>query len=138
MNWDWFTAPMLLSLIGAVPGAVRGWALGKKQSCWRGLSDALVGLVFAAAVADWLTPKDKPTVSLLIGLIAGATGARALDAVGDLAPDFVRDIGLAWARKVIGLPPASTVAVSRADAAHTDAAPTVQPTETREEQEHAD
>lgn len=127
MNWDWFTAPMLLSLIGAVPGAVRGWALGKKQGCWRGLSDALVGLVFAAAVADLLTPKGKPTVSLLIGLIAGATGARALDAVGDLAPDFVRDIGLTWARKIVGLPPAPA-AVPHADEA---------PHETKE-QDHAD
>lgn len=102
MQYQWLKDPIVLALIGAMPGALRGLANSKRQGVLRCLSDVLIGLICAAAVADWLTPEGRPTAALLIGMVAGMIGARALDAMYALAPEFVRELALGWARKVTG------------------------------------
>lgn len=106
--------PMLLAVLGAVPSSIRGW-LRRKRDWAGGLSDALIGIVLAASIADWLTPPDKPAVALLVGLVAGMMGAPAIDAAHEMTPAFVRRLFLNWARDF----------VRRADSAGMDAPPTV-------------
>lgn len=95
-----FSLPVLLAVTGAVPAAIRGWTK-RKRDVIGGLSDALIGIVLAASVADWLTPQDKPAVALLVGLVAGMVGAPAIDAAHELTPQFVRELVLGWARKYV-------------------------------------
>lgn len=102
MHWQWLKEPVVLALIGAAPGALRGLANSKKLGILRCLSDVLIGLICAASVADWLTPEGKPMAAMLIGMVAGMIGARALDAMYALAPEFVRRLALGWADKVTG------------------------------------
>lgn len=115
MMEQFFSASMLLAMIGAVPGAVRGWAR-RKRDFLGGFSDALIGLVLAASIADWLTPPDKPAVALLVGLVAGMVGAPAIDAAHELVPGFMRELAMGWARRLVGRgdaavydPPTTTV-----------------------------
>ena len=102
MTFDQFMAsPMLLSLAGAVVGGMRAGVMSwTKNGKLRAFSDALIGIVFAVGMADWLTPPSYPKLAALIGLLAGTTGARALDAVFELAPEFMRELLIGWARKV--------------------------------------
>lgn len=102
MHWQWMKEPIVLALIGAAPGALRGLANSKRLGILRCLSDVLIGLICAASIADWLTPEGRPMAALLIGMVAGMIGARALDAMYALAPEFVRELALGWARKVTG------------------------------------
>ena len=96
-------SPQLLALAGAVAGGMRAGILSlKTHGKWRALSDGLIGLVFAVSMADWLTPPAYPRLAALIGLLAGTTGARALDAASELMPEFVRELALGWARKITG------------------------------------
>lgn len=100
MQWTtWLMEPVFLALLGAAPGALRGLSHAKKMGVLRSLSDVLIGLICAVSVADWLTPDGKPMAALLIGMVAGMIGARALDAMYALAPDFVRELALGWARR---------------------------------------
>ena len=102
MTFDQFMAsPMLLSLAGAVVGGMRAGVMSwTKNGFWRELTDGLIGVVFALSMADWLTPPSYPKLAALIGLLAGTTGARALDAVFELVPEFMRELLIGWARKV--------------------------------------
>ena len=104
MTLDQFLAsPTMLSIAGAVAGGMRAGILSlKTHGKWRALSDGLIGIVFAVAMADWLTPPAYPRLAALIGLLAGTTGARALDAASELMPEFLRELALGWARKVTG------------------------------------
>lgn len=105
--WDWLKNPIVLALIGATPGALRGLSHVKKLGVLRALSDVLIGLISAASAADWFTPQDRPMAALLIGMVAGMIGARSLDALYALAPTFMRELALGWARKVTSpAPPA--------------------------------
>ena len=69
-------------------------------------------MVFAVGMADWLTPPAYPKAAALINLLAGTTGARALDAASELVPEFVRELALGWARKITGGRAASAVAAA--------------------------
>lgn len=104
MTFDQFMAsPLLLSMAGAVVGGMRAGIMSlRAHGKWRALSDGLIGVVFAVSMADWLTPPSYPKLAALIGLLAGTTGARALDAFFELAPEFVRELALGWARKITG------------------------------------
>lgn len=102
MHWQWLKEPIVLALIGATPGALRGLSHTKKLGILRALSDVLIGLICAASIADWLTPSGKPMAALLIGMVAGMIGARSLDALYALAPEFMRELALGWARKLTG------------------------------------
>ena len=104
MNLDTLLAsPLLLACLGALPGCLRAYARARKTSGRaRAASDALIGLVFAASLADWLTPTGYPKLALLIGLLAGMTGARALDAFSELAPELLRELAMGWIRKQFG------------------------------------
>lgn len=102
MNLELFKTPIALALIAAIPGAIHGYVDGSKTSRWRGLSDAITALIFAVAVTELFTPKDKPIVALLIGLIAGRTGAYALDAIHELVPDLVQTLAMGWAKRIVG------------------------------------
>ena len=104
MNLDTLLAsPLLLACLGALPGCLRAYAHARKTSGRaRAASDALIGLVFAASLADWLTPTGYPKLALLIGLLAGMTGARALDAFFELAPELLRELAMGWIRKQFG------------------------------------
>ena len=96
-------SPQLLALAGAVVGGMRAGIMSlRTHGRWRALSDGLIGIVFAVAMADWLTPPAYPSLAALIGLLAGTTGARALDAASELMPEFLRELALGWARKVTG------------------------------------
>ena len=110
---QWLMEPVVLALIGATPGALRGLAASKNLGVLRCLSDVLIGLISAASVADWLTPDGKPMAAMLIGMVAGMIGARSLDALYAIAPDFVREYAMSFARRKGGgyggyepLPPA--------------------------------
>ena len=102
--WDVVAAsPLLMALFGAVVGGMRAGVMSwTKNGFWRALTDGLIGVVFAVSMADWLTPPSYPKLAALIGLLAGTTGARALDAFFELAPEFVRELALGWARKITG------------------------------------
>ena len=104
MTFDQFMAsPLLLSMAGAVVGGMRAGLMSlRTHGKARALSDGLIGVVFAVSMADWLTPPSYPKLAALIGLLAGTTGARALDAFFELAPEFVRELALGWARKITG------------------------------------
>lgn len=104
MTFDQFMAsPLLLSMAGAVVGGMRAGLMSlKTHGKLRALSDGLIGVVFAVSMADWLTPPSYPKLAALIGLLAGTTGARALDAASELVPEFVRELALGWARKITG------------------------------------
>lgn len=99
MQWQWLKEPIFLALIGATPGALRGLAASGKLGVLRALSDVLIGLISAASVADWLTPEGKPMTALLIGMVAGMVGARMLDALYAIAPEFVREYAMSLARR---------------------------------------
>ena len=104
MNLDTLLAsPLPLACLGALPGCLRAYARARKTSgSARAASDALIGLVFAASLADWLTPTGYPKLALLIGLLAGMTGARALDAFFELAPELLRELAMGWIRRQFG------------------------------------
>ena len=93
MTLDQFLqSPVLLAIAGAVAGGLRAGVMSwRKNGKLRAFSDGLIGMVFAVGMADWLTPPAYPKAAALIGLLAGTTGARALDAFFELAPELVRD-----------------------------------------------
>ena len=100
MMQTFLSFPVMLAVAGAIPTAIRG-LVKRKRDLPGGLSDALIGIVLAASVADWLTPEDSPAVALLVGLVAGMVGAPAIDAAHELTPRFVRELVLGWARKYV-------------------------------------
>lgn len=104
MTFDQFTAsPLLMAIAGALVGGLRSGVMSwRKNGKLRAFSDGLIGIVFAVGMADWLTPPAYPKAAALIGLLAGTTGARALDAFFELAPEFVRELALGWARRITG------------------------------------
>lgn len=100
---DWINEPLPMSLIGALAGALRAWARTHgEQGHAKASADALIGIVFAIALADWLTPLGYPKTALLIGAFAAMTGARALDAFFELAPELLRELALGWISKTFG------------------------------------
>lgn len=104
MTLDQFLqSPVLLAIAGALVGGLRSGVMSwRKNGKARAVSDALIGVVFAVGMADWMTPPADPRLAALIGLLAGTTGARALDAASELMPEFLRELALGWARKVTG------------------------------------
>ncbi len=100
---DVLTVKTLLGLIGSIPGGLRAYVLARaNHSRARALSDLLIGAVFAASVAEMLTPNQYPAAALMVGLFAGLAGGRALDALFELIPEVVRTLALGWARKMVG------------------------------------
>lgn len=92
-----------LAIAGALVGGLRAGVMSwRKNGKARAVSDALIGVVFAVGMADWLTPPSYPKLAALIGLLAGTTGARALDAASELVPEFLRELLIGWARKATG------------------------------------
>ncbi len=104
MTLDQFLqSPVLLAIAGALVGGLRSGVMSwRKNGKARAVSDGLIGVVFAVGMADWLTPPSYPKAAAVIGLLAGTTGARALDAFFELAPEFVRELALGWARRITG------------------------------------
>lgn len=102
MSFDHFMqSPVLLAIAGAVVGGMRAGVMSwTKNGFWRALTDGLIGVVFAVGMADWLTPPSYPKAAAVIGLLAGTTGARALDATSELVPSVVREF---WRELVLGL-----------------------------------
>ena len=96
-------SPLWLAILGAMVGGFRAGIMSwRKNGPARAFSDGLIGVVFAVAMAEWVTPPAYPKLAALIGLLAGTTGARALDAFFELVPEFVRELAMGWARKVTG------------------------------------
>lgn len=92
-----------LAIAGALVGGLRAGVMSwRKNGKARAVSDALIGVVFAVGMADWLTPPHYPELAGVIGLLAGTTGARALDAAFELVPEFLRELLIGWARKATG------------------------------------
>ena len=102
MTLDQFLqSPVLLAIAGALVGGLRSGVMSwRKNGKARAVSDALIGVVFAVGMADWLTPPSYPKAAAVIGLLAGTTGARALDATAELMPSVVREF---WRELVLGL-----------------------------------
>ena len=102
MTLDQFLqSPVLLAIAGALVGGLRSGVMSwRKNGKARAFSDGLIGVVFAVSMADWLTPPSYPKLAALIGLLAGTTGARALDATSELVPSVVREF---WRELVLGL-----------------------------------
>lgn len=100
---DVLTVKTLLGLIGSIPGGLRAYVLSRaSHSRARAFSDLLIGAVFAASVAEMLTPNQYPAAALMVGLFAGLAGGRALDALFELVPEVVRTLALGWAKKIVG------------------------------------
>ena len=104
MTFEQFMAsPLLLSMAGAVVGGMRAGVMSwREYGGWRAFVDGLIGVVFALSMAEWLTPPHYPKLAGVIGLLAGTTGARALDAAFELVPEFLRELLIGWARKATG------------------------------------
>jgi len=104
MTLDAFMAsPVLMALAGAIVGGMRAGVMSwRAHGGWRAFVDGLIGVVFALSMADWLTPPHYPKLAGVIGLLAGTTGARALDAAFELVPEFLRELLIGWARKATG------------------------------------
>ena len=104
MTLDAFMAsPVLMALAGAIVGGMRAGVMSlREHGAWRAFVDGLIGVVFAMSMADWLTPPHYPKLAGVIGLLAGTTGARALDAAFELVPEFLRELLIGWARKATG------------------------------------
>ena len=102
MTLDYFmTSPVLLAIAGAIVGGMRAGLMSwTKNGFWRALTDGLIGVVFAVGMAEWLTPPSFAIAAAVIGLLAGTTGARALDATSELVPSVVREF---WRELVLGL-----------------------------------
>ena len=102
MTLDQFLqSPVLLAIAGALVGGLRSGVMSyRTHGKARALSDGLIGVVFAVGMADWLTPPSYPKAAAVIGLLAGTTGARALDATSELVPSVVREF---WRELVLGL-----------------------------------
>lgn len=100
---DVLTVKTLLGIIGSIPGGLRAYVLARAQhSRTRALSDVFIGCVFAASVAEILTPDAYLSSALMVGLFAGLAGGRALDAVFELVPEVMRTLALGWARRLVG------------------------------------
>lgn len=100
---DLLNAPLPMAMLGAIPGALRSYATTyRRVGRARALADSLIGVVFAASLADWATPHAHPQLALLIGMAAALTGAKALDAVVELVPELVREIALGWIDRRLG------------------------------------
>ena len=98
---DFMASPVLMALAGAIVGGMRAGVMSwRAHGGWRAFVDGLIGVVFALSMADWLTPPKYPKLGALIGLLAGTTGARALDATSELVPSVVREF---WRELVLGL-----------------------------------
>ena len=96
-------SPVLMALAGAIVGGMRAGVMSwRAHGGWRAFVDGLIGVVFALSMADWLTPPHYPELAGVIGLLAGTTGARALDAAFELVPEFLRELLIGWARKATG------------------------------------
>jgi len=104
MTLDAFMAsPVLMALAGAIVGGMRAGVMSwRAHGGWRAFVDGLIGVVFAMSMAEWLTPPHYPKLAGVIGLLAGTTGARALDAAFELVPEFLRELLIGWARKATG------------------------------------
>ena len=102
MSFEYFMqSPLMLAIAGAIVGGMRAGLMSwHKNGKWRALTDGLIGVVFAVGMADWLTPPSYPKAAAVIGLLAGTTGARALDATSELVPSVVREF---WRELVLGL-----------------------------------
>lgn len=100
---DWLYSPLPMALLGAIPGAMRAYVASiASGSLAKAIADALIGVVFAASIADWLTPDGYPMVALVIGMMAALAGAKALDAFFELVPALVRDVAYGWIRRNFG------------------------------------
>lgn len=100
---DVLTVKTLLGVIGSIPGGARAYVLARvSHSRARALSDVGIGAIFAASVAEMLTPDQYPAAALLVGMFAGLAGGRALDAVFELVPEVMRTLALGWARRLVG------------------------------------
>ena len=100
---DFMASPVLMALAGAIVGGMRAGVMSwRTHGGWRAFVDGLIGVVFALSMADWLTPPHYPKLAGVIGLLAGTTGARALDAAFELVPEFLRELLIGWARKATG------------------------------------
>ena len=96
-------SPVLMALAGAIVGGMRAGVMSwREHGGWRAFVDGLIGVVFALSMAEWLTPPHYPKLAGVIGLLAGTTGARALDAAFELVPEFLRELLIGWARKATG------------------------------------
>ena len=79
MNIDTLLAsPLLLACLGALPGCLRAYARASKTNGRaRAASDALIGLVFAASIAEWLTPTGYPKLAMANSPWAGSASNSA-------------------------------------------------------------
>ena len=102
--FDVLTVKTLLGLIGAIPGGARAYVLARAggDGHARALSDVFIGCVFAASVAEILTPDAYPSSALMVGLLAGLVGGKSLDVLFELVPEVARTIALGWARRLVG------------------------------------
>ena len=100
---DFMASPVLMALAGAIVGGMRAGVMSwRAHGGWRAFVDGLIGVVFALSMVEWLTPPHYPKLAGVIGLLAGTTGARALDAAFELVPEFLRELLIGWARKATG------------------------------------
>ena len=100
---DFMASPVLMALAGAIVGGMRAGVMSwREHGGWRAFVDGLIGVVFALSMAEWLTPPHYHKLAGVIGLLAGTTGARALDAAFELVPEFLRELLIGWARKATG------------------------------------
>ena len=105
--WSFLTPIIILALVGGAVGSLRAYTHAKQKDTFgKAIVNMLVGLIAAAWVADRFVPPGTPFTALLVGLMAGALGARVMDALDALVPMAVRSLLLGWLHKAGGINPA--------------------------------
>ena len=91
--WSTLTPVIIYALLGGAIGSLRSVAHAKnKATPWQSLFNLLSALALSAAAAERFVKPDTPLAGLFIGITAGATGGRVLDALSALTPKAVRSL----------------------------------------------
>lgn len=105
--WSFLTPVVLLAMAGGFIGSLRAYTHAKdKATTAQALVNVLVGMLLAAVLGERFAPQQAPLTALFIGLMAGALGARVIDALDALVPTAVRALMLGWLQKAGGVTPA--------------------------------
>ena len=94
MWYDFLTeAKTVATLIGAAMGAARAITTStRKETVTQALFSMLCGQVLAAAVVEYFSQAFAIWGAVLVGVVCGAVGGYALDALTALTPKAIRSV----------------------------------------------
>lgn len=101
---DLITISEVFAAVGGLIGA--GVASNRQGDSWQQfVGEALVGIIAASALADYLLPPNKYVFCMGFGVLVGIAVGHALDAVDALAPALMKNIIESAAGRYLGLKP---------------------------------